>query len=106
MARSQFPVVLDGWLAGKARNAGSFERDDGTKVSYAETYRIDFESSDGTMQSVDIPVQVLDQVASFDVAKEPRFVAVHIVGDLVITDFGHRLVPTEVTRMATGQKAA
>ena len=85
--RTSFPVQFDGNLLGKSREGGSFtDRATGEEIEYGDAYEIAFENSDGLTQTVRCAVKALDEAADFDVAKQPKFQAVRVLGDVAIGD--------------------
>jgi hypothetical protein len=93
--KASFPTEFTGNLLGKSREAGEFETPEG-KVSYGQAYELSFESSEGLVQTVRVGQQALDKAADFDVAKAPKFAAIHVRGDVHITDQRGSFRPTEV----------
>lgn len=84
--RTSFPVEFLGNLLGKSREAGNFTTNDGDEVSYGDAYELTFENSEGLTQTVRCALKALDEAADFDVAKAPKFQAVHVLGDVSIGD--------------------
>lgn len=94
--RSSFPTEFDGMFLGKSREAGSFDTPDG-EVKFGDAFDFSFESSDGLAQTCRIGARQLAQAADFDFDTLERFTAVHIVGDVQVSDKGGYLRPTSVS---------
>jgi hypothetical protein len=95
MSKASFPTAIDATYMGKERESGSFEDNEGVKVSYGEKFLFAFENSQGLIQSVSITDKRLHE-AGVDVAKLVKLTQVRIVGDVVVADKGGYLVPTDI----------
>ncbi len=84
--RTSFPVQFQGNLLGKSREAGNFTTDGGEEVSYGDAYELAFENSEGLTQVVRCKEKHLKDACDFDFAKQPKFAAVTVLGDVSIGD--------------------
>ncbi|HET8862312.1 MAG TPA: hypothetical protein VFM94_03580 [Solirubrobacterales bacterium] len=94
--RASFPTEFDAVILGKSREAGSFDTPDG-EVKFGDAYELSFDSSDGLTQTARVSLKQLDEAAEFDVQKAGRFTAVHVVGDVQVSDKGGYLRLTSVS---------
>ncbi|OJU85741.1 MAG: hypothetical protein BGO11_11855 [Solirubrobacterales bacterium 70-9] len=76
-------MQFDGNLLGKSREAGAFDTADG-RVEYGDAYELAFENSEGLTQTVRCTLKALDEASNFDVAVQPRFARIRVVGDVAI----------------------
>ena len=103
---ASFPVEFDAFLLGKSREAGSFDTDDGSTVSYGDAYDLRFESAAGLAQVVRVSINQLDEAADFDVKKLALFAPLHVVGDVSIGDGRGSFRPVQVRQVSATAKAA
>jgi hypothetical protein len=103
--RASFPTAFTGFLLGKSREAGEFEKGDGVSVKYGDAYEIAFESSEGLMQTCRVGFKALQDAADFDIGKAPKMAPITFRGDVNVRDDGATVRPTEV-KLAQAAKAA
>ena len=98
--RAAFPTSFKAALLGKSREAGSFQRDAETKIEYGDAYTLEFESSEGLSQTVQVAVQLLDEAAAagLDVAKLPKYTLLQVEGDVFVNGDRTSFRPTKVTK--------
>jgi hypothetical protein len=94
--KAAFPVRVDAQFAGKTRNSGGFDTDDG-HVAYGEKFLFLFASADGLSQTVEVADKQLLEIG-YDTHNAVMFEPVVIVGDVVINTEGRSFFrPLEVT---------
>lgn len=98
--KTAFPTVIDTVFMGKEREQGNFQDDDGVQVTYGEKFLFAFESSDGLAQTVSITDKRLEEVG-VKPAELKKLQPLRIVGDVVVSDRGGYLKPTEVQRASS-----
>lgn len=103
--KASFPTEFDAVILGKSREAGGFDTPDG-RVEYGEAYDLSFDSSEGLVQTCRCSLKHLDEVADFDVLKQPSLTPVRVRGDVNVSDRSTFFRPTEVRLKAPVGKPA